>query len=38
MGALAARVSAIELAGTPERHLNNTLRSWKGLPLRVRLG
>ncbi|MDQ4491617.1 cytochrome P450 [Sinomonas sp. ASV486] len=35
MGALARRVEAIELAGTPRRHLNNTLRSWSSLPLRL---
>ncbi|MGW5635766.1 cytochrome P450 [Streptomyces sp. NPDC003832] len=34
--ALAGRVAHIELAGTPRRHLNNTLRSWASLPLRVR--
>jgi cytochrome P450 len=37
MGALARRVEAIELAGTPRRHLNNTLRSWASLPLRLTL-
>lgn len=34
MSALARRVEATELAGTPQRHLNNTLRSWSSLPLR----
>ncbi len=34
--ALARRVRTIELAGTPERHLNNTLRAWRSLPVRVR--
>ncbi|MGW1306309.1 cytochrome P450 [Streptomyces sp. NPDC002514] len=34
--ALARRVERIELAGRPERHLNNTLRSWAALPVRVR--
>ncbi|MFF5254610.1 cytochrome P450 [Streptomyces leeuwenhoekii] len=34
--ALAQRVDRIELAGEPRRHLNNTLRSWASLPVRVR--
>ncbi|MDW6057347.1 cytochrome P450 [Streptomyces sp. FXJ1.4098] len=34
--ALARRVERFELAGTPHRHPNNTLRSWASLPLRVR--
>ncbi|MEU5990190.1 hypothetical protein ABZ806_14570 [Spirillospora sp. NPDC047418] len=33
--ALARRVEHIELAGTPVRHHNNTLRAWKSLPLRL---
>jgi cytochrome P450 len=33
--ALARRVERIELAGSPHRHPNNTLRSWASLPLRV---
>ncbi|WP_106400956.1 cytochrome P450 [Actinocorallia populi] len=33
--ALAARVERIEPAGTPRRHLNNTLRAWASLPVRV---
>lgn len=33
--ALARRVRRFELAGTPVRHHNNTLRAWKSLPLRV---
>ncbi|MFK0113326.1 cytochrome P450 [Streptomyces sp. NPDC091217] len=33
--ALARRVTRLELAGTPHRHPNNTLRSWASLPLRV---
>lgn len=33
--ALAARVETIEFAGTPRRHLNNTLRSWETIPIRV---
>jgi len=33
--ALTRRIRTIELASTPERHLNNTLRAWKSLPLRV---
>ncbi|WP_329363383.1 cytochrome P450 [Streptomyces sp. NBC_01483] len=34
--ALARRVDHIELAGEPRRHLNNTLRSWAALPVRIR--
>ncbi|WP_046730392.1 cytochrome P450 [Streptomyces humi] len=34
--ALARRVERIELCGEPRRHLNNTLRSWAFLPVRVR--
>ncbi|MFI1371985.1 cytochrome P450 [Streptomyces longwoodensis] len=34
--ALARRVAHLELAGEPRRHLNNTLRSWASLPVRVR--
>ncbi|MCE3551056.1 cytochrome P450 [Pseudonocardia sp. RS11V-5] len=34
--ALARRVATIELAGAPRRHLNNTLRAWETLPLRLR--
>lgn len=33
--ALARRVTAIELAGEPVRHLNNTLRAWESLPIRI---
>ncbi|SCX40350.1 hypothetical protein SAMN03159343_0945 [Klenkia marina] len=33
--ALLARVTSLELAGDPVRHLNNTLRSWESLPLRL---
>jgi cytochrome P450 len=33
--ALARRVNRIELTGAPRRHLNNTLRSWTSLPVRV---
>jgi cytochrome P450 len=35
--ALARRVRAIELAGPPVRHHNNTLRALESLPVRVRL-
>ncbi|HEU5029767.1 MAG TPA: cytochrome P450 [Spirillospora sp.] len=35
--ALAQRVARIELAATPVRHHNNTLRAWKSLPIRVHL-
>ncbi|MER6982670.1 cytochrome P450 [Streptomyces carpinensis] len=34
--ALARRVERIELADEPRRHLNNTLRSWASLPVRIR--
>ncbi|MFE0450192.1 hypothetical protein ACFW2D_02640 [Streptomyces sp. NPDC058914] len=30
------RVDRMELAGEPRRHLNNTLRSWASLPVRIR--
>ncbi|MFI5716113.1 cytochrome P450 [Nocardia sp. NPDC051750] len=33
--ALVTRVETIEPAGPAERHLNNTLRSWKSVPVRV---
>ncbi|MBO2464815.1 cytochrome P450 [Actinomadura violacea] len=33
--ALARRVDRIELAATPVRHHNNTLRAWKSLPIRL---
>ncbi|MWA01700.1 cytochrome P450 [Actinomadura sp. LD22] len=35
--ALARRADRIELAATPVRHHNNTLRAWKSLPIRVHL-
>ena len=35
--ALARRVRAVELAGPARRRLNNTLRGWESLPVRVRL-
>ncbi|MGV8875155.1 MAG: cytochrome P450 [Rhodococcus sp. (in: high G+C Gram-positive bacteria)] len=35
LSALAARVRSIEMAGPAKRHLNNTLRSWKSVPVRV---
>ncbi|MBB2914233.1 hypothetical protein FHS43_005545 [Streptosporangium becharense] len=35
--ALARRVDRFELAGTPRRHHNNTLRAWESLPIRVHL-
>jgi cytochrome P450 len=35
LAALTARVRSLELAGTPIRHHNNTLRAWASLPLRV---
>ena len=33
--ALLARVRSLELTGAPVRHLNNTLRAWESLPLRL---
>ncbi|GAA2425713.1 cytochrome P450 [Streptomyces macrosporus] len=33
--ALTRRIARIEPAGAPRRHLNNTLRSWASLPVRV---
>jgi len=35
--ALLDRVSAIELTQAPRRHLNNTLRGWESMPVRVRV-
>jgi len=35
--ALARRVNTIELAGTPRRHHNNTMRAWESLPIKVQL-
>jgi cytochrome P450 len=35
-GALAKRVTAFELTGKPERRLNNTLRGFDSLPLRIK--
>jgi cytochrome P450 len=35
--ALAERVERIEPAAAPRRHLNNTLRAWDSMPVRVRL-
>lgn len=35
--ALAKRVRTLEIAGTTERHLNNTLRAWRSLPVRMEL-
>ena len=33
LGALARKVGSIELAGEPERHLNNTVRGFESLPV-----
>lgn len=33
LSALAAKAATLEIAGTPERRLNNTLRSWGRLPV-----
>ncbi|HEX5859149.1 MAG TPA: cytochrome P450 [Microbacterium sp.] len=35
LGALLDRVAAIELTEKPRRHLNNTLRGWEHMPVRV---
>lgn len=35
--ALASRVDSLEIAGSVHRHLNNTLRSWESVPVKVRL-
>lgn len=35
LGALARRVAMIEVVGEPELQLNNTLRGWESLPLRL---
>lgn len=35
LGALARKVDSLELAGEPELQLNNTLRGWQHLPLRL---
>ncbi|HEY9424414.1 MAG TPA: cytochrome P450 [Microterricola sp.] len=35
--ALAKRVRTLELAAEPTRHLNNTMRAWETLPVRVEL-
>ncbi|QFG21287.1 cytochrome P450 [Actinomadura sp. WMMB 499] len=35
--ALARRVRRIGLAGEPVRHLNNTLRAWSSMPVRIEL-
>ncbi|WP_200872936.1 hypothetical protein [Microbacterium sp. CH12i] len=37
IGAMVERVDTIEIAGPTERHLNNTLRAWHSLPIRVTL-
>jgi 4-methoxybenzoate monooxygenase (O-demethylating) len=34
--AMLRRIRDIELVGEPRRHLNNTMRAWKSLPVRVR--
>jgi hypothetical protein len=35
LGAVAHRISSIELAGGPQHRLNNTLRSLSSLPVRL---
>ncbi|MEV4241373.1 MULTISPECIES: cytochrome P450 [unclassified Nocardia] len=35
LSALATKVGAVELAGTPTRRLNNTLRSWERIPVHL---
>ncbi|MFJ4208070.1 cytochrome P450 [Paenarthrobacter sp. NPDC089675] len=34
--AMAKRITSIEIAGPTRRHLNNTLRAWESLPVRIR--
>lgn len=36
LGALLDRVESIELTEAPRRHLNNTLRGWESMPVRIR--
>lgn len=33
--ALLSRIESLELSGTPRRHLNNTLRGWASVPVRI---
>jgi len=33
--ALLDHVQSVELAGVPRRHLNNTLRGWESMPVRI---
>ena len=33
LGALARKVGRMELDGAPQRHLNNTIRSFESLPV-----
>jgi hypothetical protein len=35
LNALLRRVRRIEIVGEPSRRLNNTLRAWRSLPVRV---
>ena len=35
LDALLDRVESIELTAPPRRHLNNTLRGWETMPVRV---
>ncbi len=37
LAAMIERIDTIELTGTPRRHLNNTLRAWASLPVRITL-
>jgi 4-methoxybenzoate monooxygenase (O-demethylating) len=37
LAAMIQRIDTIELNGTPTRHLNNTLRAWEAMPLKVTL-
>ncbi|HWI29965.1 MAG TPA: cytochrome P450 [Microbacterium sp.] len=37
LGALLDRGASIELTAPPHRHLNNTLRGWESMPVRVAL-
>jgi 4-methoxybenzoate monooxygenase (O-demethylating) len=38
LAALARRVEGIELAGQPQRRLNNTLRAWQSIPVSLHVG
>ena len=37
LGALLDRIETISFAGEPRQHLNNTLRGWESMPVKVTL-